>query len=240
MGFIQDNLTPDERIVYQTKIHWNTVFPGLIIWTVSCLIAFAWGAPTFLRVFFIIFFIMSLCDALISYPLSEFAVTNRRVLIKADFLRESGLSQGQPSLFTESKLLLTNIDRVEAKQSILGQIFNYGTIVIMRRGGTKISVWGILAPLEFRNKIQEQIEIAQESKSGRIAKVAGEVIECPQCGKTNPRTANFCGSCGADMQSVQEAAQSPTSLPCPKCRAENSPDAKFCQSCGSSLSPAKQ
>ena len=91
-----------------------------------------------------------------------------------------------------------------------------------------------------KRESHKQIEIAQGLESGKIAKVAGEVIECPQCGKTNPRTANFCGSCGADMQSVQEAAQSPTSLPCPKCRAENSPDAKFCQSCGNSLSPAKQ
>ncbi len=76
--------------------------------------------------------------------------------------------------------------------------------------------------------------------SGKVAEATGELTKCSQCGETNPSTAKFCTSCGADLESAREVVQGITSLRCPKCSTENSPDAKFCQNCGAPLSETKQ
>lgn len=53
---------------------------------------------------------------------------------------------------------------------------------------------------------------------------AGERF-CPDCGKSNPASANFCSGCGHRIAPPA----------CPKCQAAVTPGAKFCQSCGQAL-----
>lgn len=224
MGYVEQTLTAEERILYRAKLSWIAFFWNTPFFLLAAIVAFAMGNEIFGGIFIAIT-LLDVIFGLIAYFTSEFSLTNKRVILK--------------QFTTSVKLSLIEVEEFGVNQGILGKILDNGNILVSGTGGTRKTFVRISAPLEFHKRVHKQIEIAQESKSMKTAKVTGEATECPQCGKTNRRTANFCGSCGADMQSAREAAQGLTSLPCPKCSAENNPEAKFCQGCGSPLSPAK-
>jgi uncharacterized membrane protein YdbT with pleckstrin-like domain len=84
--------------------------------------------------------------ALIARATSEFAVTNKRVLIKIGWLRRHSL-----------ETLLSKIETIRVEQGILGRALDYGTIVVSGTGGSKEPFRTIASPMEFRRKVQEQI-----------------------------------------------------------------------------------
>lgn len=64
--------------------------------------------------------------AFVNRKTSEFAVTNKRVVMKFGFIRRSSL-----------EVLLTKIEGVSVDQGILGRILDYGTIVVGGTGGSR-------------------------------------------------------------------------------------------------------
>ena len=64
-------------------------------------------------------------DRAIHYASSEFAVTNKRVVIKVGFINRKTL-----------EMVLTKVETIRVDQSILGRVLNYGTIVVTGTGGT--------------------------------------------------------------------------------------------------------
>jgi uncharacterized membrane protein YdbT with pleckstrin-like domain len=74
----------------------------------------------------------------------EFAITNKRVIIK------TGLISRKTFEMNHSKIESVNVD-----QTILGRILGYGTIRIVGSGGTREVFPKIKSPLEFRKKFQE-------------------------------------------------------------------------------------
>jgi uncharacterized membrane protein YdbT with pleckstrin-like domain len=74
----------------------------------------------------------------------EFAITNKRVIIK------TGLISRKTFEMNHSKIESVNVD-----QSILGRILGYGTIGIVGSGGTREVFPNIKNPLAFRKKFQE-------------------------------------------------------------------------------------
>jgi uncharacterized membrane protein YdbT with pleckstrin-like domain len=78
---------------------------------------------------------------------SEFAVTNKRVVVKVGFLRRHS-----------TEILLRQVEGITVDQGILGRIFGYGTIVVEGTGSDRTPYSGIADPLKFRLAVQEQIE----------------------------------------------------------------------------------
>jgi uncharacterized membrane protein YdbT with pleckstrin-like domain len=79
----------------------------------------------------------------IHYASSEFAVTDRRVIIKVGVLRRRTL-----------EMQLTKIEAVAVDQGIMGRIFGYGDIAVTGTGGTNERFAGIGDPLAFRRAVQ--------------------------------------------------------------------------------------
>lgn len=50
-------------------------------------------------------------------------------------------------------------------------------------------------------------------------------MKCPKCQFENPEQMQFCGKCGAKLESI-----------CPQCKSSNSPEFNFCGKCGHALS----
>lgn len=75
----------------------------------------------------------------IAFATSEFAVTNRRVIVKVGLLRRRTL-----------ELQLGKLEAIAVDQSILGRLFRYGNIVITGSGGTKEPFKTISDPIELR------------------------------------------------------------------------------------------
>jgi uncharacterized membrane protein YdbT with pleckstrin-like domain len=117
-SYIQDNLTPSEIVEYETCLHWIVYisFRGLLT-----------------------LFIAPAIDKLSS----DFAITNRRVIIKV-------------GLFSRRTLEM-NWDKVESihvDQSIIGRLLGYGNIEVIGTGGTREPFMNIAAPMEFRKQYQ--------------------------------------------------------------------------------------
>ncbi len=150
MGYVDNNLMAEGKVIYRTSLHW---------------IVFIW--PTiFFAVFFMRFFQPPSVSGIgsqelglflfpvaliwgilsfIKYKTSEFAVTDKRVMIKVGFIKRDTI-----------ETLLQKIEGIQVNQGILGRILNYGTIKVTGTGGTSSPFHQIKTPLEFRKKVQEQ------------------------------------------------------------------------------------
>src|SRR5438128_11595254 len=77
---------------------------------------------------------------------AEFAVTNKRVILKIGFIQSK-----------TAEMFLNKIESVGIDQRLTGRVLVFGTIVIRGTGGSLEPFHQVSAPLEFRKQIQEQI-----------------------------------------------------------------------------------
>ncbi len=144
MGYIENNLLPEENVVYRAKLH-PVIFLAPVILAFLGLAAFA--VSSIAAVPILLFALFLGLDRYVRLITSEFAVTNRRVLIKTGIIRRHTL-----------ELLLGRVETVGVDQGIFGRIFNYGTITVIGTGGTRELFAGIAKPLEFRKAVQNRAD----------------------------------------------------------------------------------
>lgn len=161
MSYIDDNLLADEGVIYRGKPHW-IIFVRSVAWLCIALAILIIGSITGLgsEAFFTGFEVYKLIALVVllaavisglsnyfAYKTSEFAITNRRVIIKIGVASQFSLD-----------ILLERIESITVFQSLLGRIWNYGTLVINGTGGSRDYLHNISAPAHFRNLVQQQIE----------------------------------------------------------------------------------
>lgn len=118
-SYIHQVLTPNEHVAYEARLHW-------IIFLSPANLFSLWLKP-FLR-----------------RATSEFAITNKRVVIKVGLISRRTLEMN-----------LSKIESVNVNQSLLARLLGYGTIVVIGTGGTREAFHDIADPLIFRRKFQE-------------------------------------------------------------------------------------
>jgi uncharacterized membrane protein YdbT with pleckstrin-like domain len=125
MSYVESNLMKDETVVYRGHLHWIIfVLPALL-----CLVIIG---------------IVPLIAAIIRNATSEFAVTNRRVIVKVGLIERKTL-----------ELNLTKVESIGVDQTLWGRLFDYGTIVVVGTGGTREPFRSIADPLGFRRAVNE-------------------------------------------------------------------------------------
>ena len=82
------------------------------------------------------------------YVTTELAFTNKRVISKSGLISYSLVD-----------ISLARVESIVVQQSILGRIFNYGSLVISGTGTSHAPIVGIADPLAFRNAFTEAQEI---------------------------------------------------------------------------------
>ena len=110
----------------------------------------------FLALILIVGVLVTGLHALVERMTSEFAVTNKRVLIKTGLIRRHSL-----------ETLLGKVESIGVSQSILGRILGFGTIVVSGTGGSKEPFHRIANPMMFRRRVQEQIATMEERRDTR-------------------------------------------------------------------------
>jgi len=144
VGYIDNTLLPGEEVVYQAKLHPIIAVPAGVVVLLGIIIAMTWSQILGLLVGIVGVGMGTI--ALIRYNSSEFAVTNRRVVIKVGALGSRLL-----------ELELNRIEGIDVEQTAFGRLFDYGTIGVRGIGGTEESFPAIAAPLEFRKHVQEML-----------------------------------------------------------------------------------
>ena len=155
MGYVDENLISGEEVRYRARLHWT----ALAQWHVMALILV--GAGIALIVFGVMrdligatiaggvllaVAIVLLVTANVLRSSAEFAITNKRVILK------TGIVQRRTS-----EMFLSKIETVGVDQGLIGRMLDFGTIRLSGTGGTTEPFHHIARPLEFRRQVQEQM-----------------------------------------------------------------------------------
>jgi len=145
MGYVDSNLLPNEHVTYRARLHRIIYLLPACVLLVALVVALASGS-------WIAGGMLGLIGLLLLVPpwirsiSSEFAVTNKRVLVKVGLIRRHSL-----------ELLLQKVEGIGVDQGILGRILGYGTITVSGTGGTREAFRMIAHPLEFRRQVQASL-----------------------------------------------------------------------------------
>lgn len=146
MSYIDRNLISGERVVYRTRLHW-LLFALPVLFIVVVLLPLAWflanGSRQDLAWLPIALGVAALLAAVVKRQSSDFAVTNKRVMMKTGVLATRSI-----------ELLLGKIEAIAVNQGLLGRMLGYGDIVVTGSGGTREAFSNIQGPLEFRRAVQ--------------------------------------------------------------------------------------
>jgi len=146
MSYIDANLLAGEHVVFRTRLHWKLLV-GPVLFMLATLVPIAWLRATSGYTNWALIApavgVVVLLAAILKRQSSDFAVTNKRVMMKTGVFNTRSV-----------ELLLSKIEAIAVNQSIGGRMFGYGNIVVTGSGGTEESFADIQAPLEFRRAVQ--------------------------------------------------------------------------------------
>ena len=190
MSYVEQNLLPNERVTYRAHLHWAIYIPAGFILALGLLFVISGGssgAADGFGEFLICVGVLGVLAAWIRVKTSEFAVTDKRVVIKVGLIRRRSL-----------ELLLRQVETIGVNQGILGRIFGYGALVIGGTGGTKELFPAISNPLEFRKQVQIQ-STATDGGSAPTQASPGPEKTCPRCAESVKAAAKVCRFCNYDF-----------------------------------------
>jgi len=155
MSYIQDNLMPNEKILFSARVHPAVFIPagmsfifcvGFIVYGLTADEISKWFIFLTSGMFFLFTIRLGL-EALTTLLTTEFAVTNRRIIAKTGFLNRRTL-----------EMLIPKIESVAVYQNISGRLLNFGSVTVTGTGGTKERFGAIAEPIAVRKKINQIIE----------------------------------------------------------------------------------
>ena len=191
MAYVDENLLPGERVVYRAHLHPIIyAWPALAALAGTALVVFGLlqdAAFALLGVGVLLLAAAAIFGAssYVQSSSSEFAVTNRRVVIKTGVIRRHTL-----------ELLLQQVEGIGVDQTVLGRLLNIGSIVVIGTGGSKEQFTNIANPLEFRHQVQAQTADILEPQRAVAVQVPAGGPFCSACGAASPAEASFCYKCG--------------------------------------------
>jgi len=157
MGYVESNLSPDERILAKGKIHWFVFVPPIMLATCGVFLVSAgssigdggliFGLPGALL---LLASFISLLKAVLSFISTELAITTKRVIAKFGLISRETI-----------ELNHTKVESFIVHQGIFGRMLGFGTLTINGTGGVRTPIPSICNPLEFRRIANSQIEKMQ-------------------------------------------------------------------------------
>lgn len=134
MRYVDKMLGANEHVIGFARPTWWSSF-WVYVWVVIFLI------PTYgVSLLFLI-------PTIIRNLTTEFAVTNKRVIVKRGFLRRDA-----------DELRVGKVETVKVDQSITGRILGFSSIRVIGTGGTTLVAKGCAKGNEFRQKIIDQLD----------------------------------------------------------------------------------
>jgi len=156
MGYVGNNLMKDEELVHESHIHWFIFIPS-IIFLIFALASFTGYyflidsdykyAPLVPAGIFALMSLISLVKSFLKRKSIEVAVTSKRVIYKTGLISRDTI-----------ELNHSKVESFSVEQTIIGRIFDYGTLIINGTGGGKTTIKGLDDPLEFRKEAMQVID----------------------------------------------------------------------------------
>lgn len=154
--YIKSLLTNGEVVVFETRISWFEYIPWILAIVAVWLIYFFICANgySYMRGLLIVLPVTAAlyCAPALMRRFSEFAVTNRRVIMKTGIIGRKVF-----------EMRLAKIESVDLDQGIAGRIFNFGTVTVHGTGDTARHFHMIDKPVQFRRAIDLECEKQRNS-----------------------------------------------------------------------------
>jgi membrane protein YdbS with pleckstrin-like domain len=154
MKYVERVLQPGETVRFVSHIHWLVFFPGAVIVVLGIAAALALDgynplpneAPNLpslaVLAIGVVFGVISLVGAWFRRMTVEVAATDRRIIFKHGFIRRHTIEMN-----------MNKVESVDVDQSVLGRLFDYGSITVRGTGSTLEPLRMISAPLQFRSHV---------------------------------------------------------------------------------------
>src|SRR5947208_12712937 len=132
MGYIDKHLAPGEQVVFRTRLHpvifaGTAAFAAFVLGAVALIVSRNELAPRTVALLWLAGVLVgpgSLLPLYVRWRTSEFAVTDRRVLVKVGLLSVHTLV-----------VLLPKVEAIGVDQTVGSRLLGYGTVRIVRNGG---------------------------------------------------------------------------------------------------------
>ena len=134
-----------ETLLYTAKPHW-ILYGRPVFGILVSLFFFGSASLKSFGSFILVLSLIVLVYVFLIIATTEYGLTDRRVVWKMGILR-----------IDSQDIILSKVESVEASQSLVGKIFNYGDVVVHGTGGSSRPFRALSSPIEFKSKVQEQL-----------------------------------------------------------------------------------
>ncbi|MGR0306571.1 PH domain-containing protein [Acinetobacter beijerinckii] len=148
-NYIESNLARDEQVIEKANVSWLSQFWYLLLGFLFLLM----GMPA-KNNFFLVVGVVLIMIAIINVLTTELAITNRRIIAKTGLIRRNTI-----------ELKVNRVESLGVNQSILGRIFNFGSIVVKGVGGSNAPIPFISKPMEFRQQVNNYLDSIDDNDS---------------------------------------------------------------------------
>lgn len=134
----------DQQVVYQARLHWI-----LFVWPILFLLFAMWVGTTFeslhqVSLFFLGIAIIWAVLMWLTYQFSSLTIKKKQVILRKGILVRQTMD-----------IPMSKIESIDIRQSIIGTIFQYGSLVITGTGGTHQFMTYVAKPLTCRRHIEQ-------------------------------------------------------------------------------------
>jgi uncharacterized membrane protein YdbT with pleckstrin-like domain len=150
MSYVKTILQPGEVVLGETKLHWF-IYLRAIFFLLLALVALIFSNTVdpnitlYIEILAAVLAVIGLWFLLLAWlkrTSTELAVTDRRVIHKTGLISRRSIEINREK-----------VESVDVYQSLLGRVFNYGTILVRGVGNSWEPYQHIAHPLEFRSAI---------------------------------------------------------------------------------------
>ena len=152
MGYIDNYLMNGEQVIYRARLHNIVYTPPILALLCFSVVCICFPAIETLALFFVVAAIC-LGWAVRIYGGRQFVLTSKRVIVKEGIIKRKS-----------NELMLRKCESIQVAQSIMGRLFNYGTVFVTTGEATN-QYDMIKSPIIFSTKINEQIDMLNKTKS---------------------------------------------------------------------------
>ena len=138
-SYVDHVLIADERVLHRGRLSLVPYWGWLLLGVVLAVVVVGLGI---------------LAWVFIKVRSTELAITNKRVIAKFGFIRRSTI-----------EINLSKVESIQVDQSLLGRMFNFGTVIIAGAGSPVAPIANVADPIEFRKKFMEATDQRQSPES---------------------------------------------------------------------------
>jgi len=134
----------NQRVVYQARLHWIIFVWPLLLLLLGLSLSFAFVASREVGLMIVLIAMAWGFLMWLTYQFSSLTIKERQVILRSGILVRQTID-----------IPFTKIESIDIRQSIVGSLFQYGSLLITGTGGTRQWMGYVAKPLTCRRHIEQ-------------------------------------------------------------------------------------